>query len=96
MYYPSDARNAKGLEFLFYQLAFRIKRGIRCFQCWCGIREIRKFNFSVFDYPNGEFKVRQFLPAVNGELVSGELRALPLPLTLEGGREVRLPGLPPS
>jgi len=55
MCYPSDARNAKGLEFLLYQLAFRIKRGIRWFQCWYGIRAIREFNFSVFDYPNGEF-----------------------------------------
>jgi len=56
MYYPSDARNAKGLEFLLYQLAFRIKRWIRWFQCWCGIRNIQEFNFSVFDYPNGENK----------------------------------------
>ena len=50
-----DARTAVGKRFLLHQLAFRLNRRIRLFQCWCGIGEIRKFNFSVLDYPNGQY-----------------------------------------
>ena len=60
IYHPSDARNAKGKEFLLHQLGVRIKRWIRWFQCWYGIQEIRKFNFPFLDNANGQYHYVKF------------------------------------